>query len=58
MLAALTSISSLYDGMDFDAMGQGYSSRKFDAEILGISDSAIRSVEVLVSKVSAATVHL
>ena len=58
MLAALTSVGSHYDGMDFDAMGQGYSSRKSHVEILAISNSAARGAEVLASKVPAATVRL
>lgn len=58
MLAAFTSVSSHYDGMDFDAVGQGYSSGKSDAEIRAISDSAVRGTEVLASKVSATSVRL
>lgn len=58
VLAALTSVGSHYDGVDYDAVGQGYSSRKSDAEILAIGNSATRGAEVLVSKVPAATVCL
>lgn len=58
VLAALTSVSSHYDGMDVDAMGQGYSSRKSDVEILAIGNFTARDVEVLASKVPATTVHL
>ena len=57
VLAALTSVGSHYEGIDYDAVGQGYSSRKFNAEILAIGNSAARGVEVLASKVPAATVH-
>ena len=58
MLVTLTSVGSHYDGMDFDAMGQGYSSRKSDTEILAIGNSAACGAEVLASKVLAATVCL
>lgn len=58
VLAALTSIGSHYNGVDFDAVGQGYMSRKSDAEILAIGNFTARGAEVLASKVSAATVHL
>jgi len=58
VLAALTSVSSHHDGMDFNAMGQGYSSRKSDTEILAIGNSAACGAEVLASKVLAATVCL
>ena len=37
-LAALTSVDSHYDDIDYDAMGQGYLSRKFDVEILAIGN--------------------
>ena len=58
VLAALTSVGSNYEGIDYDAVGQGYSSRKSDTEILAIGDSAACGAEVLMSKVPAATVHL
>ena len=58
VLAALTSVGSNYEGIDYDAVGQGYSSRKSDAEILAINNSAAGGAEVLASKVSAATVRL
>ena len=58
MLASLTSIGSHYDGMDYDAMGQGYSSKKFDDELLAIGNSATHGAEVLASKVLAVVVCL
>ena len=58
VLAALTSVGSHYEGIDYDAMGQGYSSMKSDAKILAIGNSAARGAEVLTSKVPAATVRL
>lgn len=58
VLMALTSVGSLYGSMDFNAVGQGYSSRKSNAEIHAIGNSAVRGTEVLVSKVLATTVHL
>jgi hypothetical protein len=58
VLAALTSVSSHYEGIDYDTVGQGYSSRKFDTEILAIGNSAARGAEILASKVSATSVHL
>ena len=58
VLAALTSVDSNYEGIDYDAVGQGYSSRKSNAKILAIGDAAAHGIEVLVSKVLAATVCL
>ena len=58
MLAALTSVGSHYEGVDYNAVGQGYSSRKSDAKILAIGNSTARGAEVLMSKVPAATVCL
>ena len=58
VLAAMTSVGSHYEGIYYDAMGQGYSLRKSDTEILAIGNSTTRGVEVLASKVPAATVHL
>jgi hypothetical protein len=58
VLAALASIGSHYDGMDYDAMGQGYSSKKSDDELLAIGNSATRGAEVLASKVPATAVRL
>ena len=49
---------SAQDGMDYDVVGQGYSSRKSDAEILAIGNSIARGARVLTSKVLATTVHL
>ena len=58
VLAALTSVDSHYDGMDYDVVGQGYLSKKSNNELLAIGNSATRGVEVLASKVPAATVPL
>ena len=58
VLMALMTVGSHYEGIDYDAMGQGYSSRKSDAEILAIGNSVTRGAEVLASKVPAATVCL
>lgn len=58
VLIALTSVGSHCDNVDYDAVGQGYSSSKSNIEILAISNSAARGVEVLVSKVPATTIHL
>ena len=58
VLTALTSVGSHYEGVDYDIIGQGYSSRKSDIEILAIGDAAARGTEVLVSKVPSATIHL
>jgi hypothetical protein len=58
VLVALTLVGSHYKGVDYDAVGQGYSSRKSNAEILAISDAITHGVEVLTSKELAATVCL
>ena len=58
VLIALMLIGSHYDGADYDTMGQAYSSRKSDADILAISNSIARGVEVLASKVPATTIRL
>jgi hypothetical protein len=54
---ALTSIFSHYGGIDYDALGQGYSLGKSDNEILAINNFVARGAEVIVSKVSATTVR-
>ena len=51
MLWALTSVGSHYDAMDYDAVGQGYSSKTSDDELLAIGNSATRGAEVHASKV-------
>ena len=58
VLMALMTVGSHYEGIDYDAMGQGYSSRKSDAEILAIGYSVARGVGVLTSKVLATIVRL
>ena len=51
MLVALTSVGSHYDGMDYHAVGQGYSLKKSDDELLAIGNSTTRDAKVLASKV-------
>lgn len=58
VLIALTSVGSHYDGIDYDAVGQGYASKKSDDEILAIVNSAAHGAEILASKVSAASIRL
>ena len=58
MLVTLTSVGSHYDGVDYDVVGQGYLSRKSDAKILAVGNSAAHGAGVLTSKVLATTVHL
>ena len=50
MLEALTSIGSHYDGMDYRAVGQGYSSKKSNNELLAIGNSTTHGAKVLASK--------
>jgi len=57
VLAALTSVGSHYDGIDFEAVGQGYALKKSDYDILAISKAVVRGVEALACKVSAAAIH-
>jgi hypothetical protein len=57
VLATLTSVGSYYDGIDYDAMGQGYVLKKSDEEIL-IGSSAAHGAVVLPSKVSAASIRI
>lgn len=52
------SVSSHYDGVDYDAMGQGYASKKSDNEILAIGSSAAHGADVLASKVSATSIRI
>lgn len=56
--AALTSISSHYNGVHFDAVGQGYAPGKSESDILAISSVATRDVVVLMSKMSAVSICL
>lgn len=55
---ALTSVGSHYDGMDYGAVGQGYSSKKSNVKLLAIGNSTTHSAEVLMSKVPAVVVCL
>ena len=57
VLAALTSIVLHYDGVDFEAIGQGYALKKSDYDILAISKAAVRGVEALACKVSAPAIR-
>jgi len=56
VLAALTSVGSHYDGIDFEAVGQGYALKKSDYDILAISKATVRGVEALACKVSATAI--
>jgi hypothetical protein len=47
---------SHYIGVNYDAVGQGYMSKRTDDEILATSNSAAGSAKVLVSKVSSANI--
>jgi predicted membrane protein len=57
VLAALTSVVLHYDSVDFEAIGQGYPSKKFDDDILAISNATIHGVGALARKVFAATIR-
>ena len=56
-LAALTSVSLYYGGINFDAIGQGYAPGKFESDILTISSAVARGAKVLASKMLAASSH-
>jgi hypothetical protein len=58
VLAALTSVSSYYNGIYYDAVGQGYLLKKSNAEILAIDNSAACGAGVLASKVLTTTICL
>jgi len=49
---------SHYGGIDYDAVGQEYASKRFDNEILAIGNSIAHSAKVLMSKVSVANIHV
>lgn len=55
---ALTLVRLHYDDVNFDAVGRGYASKKFDNDILAIGSAAAHGVEVLPSKVSVASICL
>ena len=57
VLAALTSVGSHYDGVDFEAVGQGYALKKSDYDILAISKATVCGVEALACKVSAIAIR-
>ena len=57
VLAALTSVGSHYDGIDFEAVGQGYALKKSDYDILAISKATVCGVEALACKVLATTIR-
>jgi hypothetical protein len=56
--AALTSVGSHYGGIDFDVVGRGYAPGKSKNDVLAIGSTTARSVEVLASKMLAASIHL
>ena len=58
VLMALMLVGSHYEGINYDVVGKGYSSRKSDAEILAIGNSTARGAKVLMSKVPVATICL
>jgi hypothetical protein len=47
---------SHYISVNYDVVGQGYASKRFDDEILATGNSAARSAKVLTSKVSSANI--
>lgn len=47
VLAALTSVGSHYNDIDYDVVGQGYLSKKSNAKILAIGNFTTRGVESL-----------
>ena len=55
--AALTSVGSHYGGIDFDADGRGYASKKSNRNILAIGSVATHGAKVLVGKMSAAYIR-
>ena len=55
--STLMSVGSHYDGIDFEAVGQGYALKKSDYDILAISKATVRGVEALACKVSAAAIR-
>jgi 5,10-methylene-tetrahydrofolate dehydrogenase/methenyl tetrahydrofolate cyclohydrolase len=57
VLAVLTSIGSHYDGTDFDVVGRGCVLGRFESDILAIGNATAQGVEVLTSKISAASIH-
>lgn len=57
VLATLTSVGSHNDGIDFEAIGQGYVSNKSDSDILAISNAAVRGAEALARRILAATIY-
>ena len=56
-LAALTSVGSHYNGVDFDVVGQGHAPRRSEREVLTIKSVAAQGVEALASKMSGVSIH-
>jgi hypothetical protein len=57
VLAVLTSVGSYYGGTDFDVAGRGCAPGRFESDILAIGNATAQGVEVLTSKISAASIH-
>jgi hypothetical protein len=58
--AALTLVNSYYGDINFEAIRRGYALGKSEGDVLDISSASAtaRSVEILASKMSAASIHL
>ena len=56
VLTALTLVGSHYDSVDFEAIGQGYVSKKSDDDILDISNAVVHGAETLARMVSVTTI--
>lgn len=56
-LATLTSVGSHYGSVDFDAVGLGYASNRFDDDILAIGSVAVCGAEGLARKVPATAIR-
>jgi len=55
--ATLTSVSSHYGSINFDAVGRGYALGKSDSDILAIGSAAARGAKVLAGKMSVAYIR-
>ena len=56
--AILTSVGSHYGDIDFEAVGRGYVSGRSESDVLDIGSATAWSVEILASKMSAASIRL
>ena len=56
-LAALMSVSSHYNSVNFEVIGRWHALGRFESEVLAIESAATQGAEALASKMLGASIH-